>query len=238
MKFCKTCGAQLHDNDAFCVVCGTTVEQANAADAPTDFYDTEATTVLNESEFDDKAEETTVLSDNSPYQNNNPYQSGNYYQGDNNVYTPPVQPQQPPVQGYYNQPQGNAYQDTKLTFEQFYEKVASKKTKSDAKALAIITIITAAVGIASIVMGNYFGIIDVVFYGVFSFLLFKKKNWILPLIVTCYSGCFTVINLVVSGVASGIFALIIGIITTIKLKKVNDAYKAYQTTGQYPNEQI
>ncbi len=77
MKFCKTCGAQLHDNDAFCVVCGTTVEQANAADAPTDFYDTEATTVLNESEFDDKAEETTVLSDNSPYQNNNPYQGDN-----------------------------------------------------------------------------------------------------------------------------------------------------------------
>lgn len=77
MKFCKTCGTQLHDNDAFCVVCGTTVEQANAADAPTDFYDTEATTVLNESEFDDKAEETTVLSDNSPYQNNNPYQGDN-----------------------------------------------------------------------------------------------------------------------------------------------------------------
>lgn len=77
MKFCKTCGAQLHDNDAFCVVCGTTVEQANAADAPTDFYDTEATTVLNESKFDDKAEETTVLSDNSPYQNNNPYQGDN-----------------------------------------------------------------------------------------------------------------------------------------------------------------
>lgn len=73
MKFCKTCGAQLHDNDAFCVVCGTTVEEVNDADAPTDFYDTEATTVLNESEFDDKAEETTVLSDNSPYQNNNPY---------------------------------------------------------------------------------------------------------------------------------------------------------------------
>ena len=77
MKFCKTCGAQLHDNDAFCVVCGTTVEQANAADAPTDFYDTEATTELNESKFDDKAEETTVLSDNSPYQNNNPYQGDN-----------------------------------------------------------------------------------------------------------------------------------------------------------------
>lgn len=77
MKFCKTCGAQLHDNDAFCVVCGTTVEQANAADAPTDFYDTEATTVLNESKFNDKAEETTVLSDNSPYQNNNPYQGDN-----------------------------------------------------------------------------------------------------------------------------------------------------------------
>ena len=84
MKFCKTCGAQLHDNDSFCVVCGTAVEEVNDADAPTDFYDTEATTVLNESEFDDKAEETTVLSGNSPYQNGNSYQNNNLYQGSNN----------------------------------------------------------------------------------------------------------------------------------------------------------
>lgn len=84
MKFCKTCRAQLHDNDSFCVVCGTAVEEVNDADAPTDFYDTEATTVLNESEFDDKAEETTVLSGNSPYQNGNSYQNNNLYQGGNN----------------------------------------------------------------------------------------------------------------------------------------------------------
>lgn len=65
MKFCKTCGAQLNDNDAFCVVCGTAVEEVNDADAPTDFYDTEETSVLNDNSFD---EETTVLNDDNPYQ--------------------------------------------------------------------------------------------------------------------------------------------------------------------------
>lgn len=77
MKFCKTCGAKLNDDAAFCYICGGAAVQADTIKAPTDFDDTEATTVLNESEFDDKAEETTVLSDNSPYQNNNPYQGGN-----------------------------------------------------------------------------------------------------------------------------------------------------------------
>lgn len=77
MKFCKTCGAKLNDYAAFCYICGGAAVQADTIKAPTDFDDTEATTVLNESEFDDKAEETTVLSDNSPYQNNNPYQGGN-----------------------------------------------------------------------------------------------------------------------------------------------------------------
>lgn len=65
MKFCKTCGAQLHDNDAFCVVCGTTVEEVNDADAPIDFDDVDETSVLNDNSFD---EETTVLNDDNPYQ--------------------------------------------------------------------------------------------------------------------------------------------------------------------------
>lgn len=77
MKLCKTCGAKLNDDAAFCYICGGAAVQADTIKAPTDFDDTEATTVLNESEFDDKAEETTVLSGNSPYQNNNLYQGGN-----------------------------------------------------------------------------------------------------------------------------------------------------------------
>lgn len=84
MKLCKTCGAKLNDDAAFCYICGGGAVQADTIKAPTDFDDTEATTVLNESEFDDKAEETTVLSGNSPYQNGNSYQNNNLYQGGNN----------------------------------------------------------------------------------------------------------------------------------------------------------
>lgn len=84
MKLCKTCGAKLNDDAAFCYICGGAAVQADTIKAPADFDDTEATTVLNESEFDDKAEETTVLSGNSPYQNGNSYQNNNLYQGGNN----------------------------------------------------------------------------------------------------------------------------------------------------------
>lgn len=84
MKLCKTCGTKLPDDAAFCYICGGAAVQADTIKAPTDFDDTEATTVLNESEFDDKAEETTVLSGNSPYQNGNSYQNNNLYQGGNN----------------------------------------------------------------------------------------------------------------------------------------------------------
>lgn len=84
MKLCKTCGAKLNDDAAFCYICGGAAVQADTIKAPTDFDDTEATTVLNESEFDDKAEETIVLSGNSPYQNGNSYQNNNLYQGGNN----------------------------------------------------------------------------------------------------------------------------------------------------------
>ncbi|MDD6567319.1 MAG: DUF805 domain-containing protein [Eubacteriales bacterium] len=84
MKLCKTCGTKLPDDAAFCYICGGNAEDPDMMKAPTDFDDTEATTVLNESEFDDKAEETTVLSGNSPYQNGNSYQNNNLYQGGNN----------------------------------------------------------------------------------------------------------------------------------------------------------
>ena len=65
MKFCKTCGAKLNDDAAFCYICGGAAVQADTIKAPTDFDDTEETSVLNDNSFD---EETTVLNDDNPYQ--------------------------------------------------------------------------------------------------------------------------------------------------------------------------
>lgn len=83
MKTCKTCGAKLNDDAAFCYICGGNAEQADTMKTPIDFDDTEETSVLNDNSLD---EETTVLNDNNPYQN---------------MYSQyPVQ--QPPVEAYEN----------------------------------------------------------------------------------------------------------------------------------------
>lgn len=83
MKVCKTCGANLNDDAAFCYICGGNAVQADTIKTPIDFDDTEETSVLNDNSFD---EETTVLNGDSPYQDM-------YAQ-------PPVQ--QSPVQAYEN----------------------------------------------------------------------------------------------------------------------------------------
>lgn len=225
MKFCKVCGTQLPDEAAFCTNCGNTIEQTTVVNAD-NTIDDDGTTVLVQDDFDegttvlDESEGTTILEE---------------YPIDGAVFTP----HQPPI---YEPPIGttpvNPVQNQQFTFEQFFDAFASKKTKSNAKWLGIITIITAVLSLILVVSGSLFNIIDLIFYGVFVVLLNKKKNWLFPLIVTCYSGAFTVINLAMGGAPGGIVALILGIMTTISFKKLNDAYKAYQTSGQVPSGQI
>lgn len=199
MKFCKTCGAKLSDDAAFCYICGGSAEQADTVKMPIDVGDIEATTVLNADSFD---EGTTVLNGDNPYQD---------------MYAQPPVQQQPPVQTYPNLMQ-NGYPNTQFTFEQFFDRFASNKTKGYVKWLGIIAIVTAVLSLVGIFTGNYVVIIDLIFYGVFSFLLLKKKNWVFPLIVTCYSGIFTIINIALGGAPSGIVALILGILSTVKMK--------------------
>ena len=124
------------------------------------------------------------------------------------------------------------------SFEDFFEQFASPKTKNNVKWLGYICAFTAVVSIVLICIGNFVAILDVIFYGVFAFLLLKKKNWAFPLAVTCYSGIFSIIGFFVSGTPSGILALILSIKSTMAMKKLNDAYKEYQTTGQFPSQQI
>ena len=97
MKVCKTCGANLNDDAAFCYICGGNAEQADTMKTPIDFDDTEETSVLNDNSLD---EETTVLNDNNPYQNmysqypvqqptvqayENPYYKQNYQQSNQSI---------------------------------------------------------------------------------------------------------------------------------------------------------
>lgn len=255
MSFCSNCGNQIADGIAFCPNCGT----------PCASSVNEGTTVLGqEPSFN---EGTTVLGEEIPPSYNPPVNNGgNDIQMDNPYYQPqqpqPSFQQAPPVQQAPQQPQyqapnpfgASATQQTNpfsqpataqtqapiggLTFEEFFEKFASKKTKSNYKALAIIAVITAVASIASIfVFSNMLSILDVAFYAVMAFLLFgKKKNWLFPLITTCYAGFFSVLTMVSSGEPAGIVAAICGIFATIGTKKLNDAFNTYKSTGQEPTE--
>lgn len=109
MKICKTCGANLNDDAAFCYICGGNAEQADTAKIPTDVEDIEETAVLNDDNFD---EETTVLNGDSPYQN---------------MYSQyPVR--QPPVQAYENPYYKQDYQQSnnQSAYENMVEKPSFK----------------------------------------------------------------------------------------------------------------
>lgn len=126
-----------------------------------------------------------------------------------------------------------------LTYEQFYELYASNKTKSNAKTISVICFITAALSLILLfAAGDFIGIVDIIFYVIFGILIMKKPKWQLTLPVAIYGGIFSIIGLVTSGTPGGILALIISIMATVQLKKVDDAYKNYLMTNQVPPIQI
>ena len=241
MKTCSNCGAQLKEGSSFCTTCGQPVQQDDPLNGGTtllgDSFDAETgTTVLDEAinPIPDYLVEDPVPEDepifHMPNVENNIEQQPGIVQGNQ------------PNQGNTNQYETispNPWTDAKpQSFAEFYELVASSKTKGQIKALGIIAIITAALSLVLTFTLNPLGVIDVIFYTVMAVLLFKKRSWIIPLIMVIYSGIFTIIELAVSGTPSGIVVLIVGIMAIINMKKLDTAYKNYQSTGIMPTEQI
>lgn len=241
MKTCNKCGTQVIDEAVFCTSCGAILED-----------ETEETGVLFEEEENSHQDIYTPQPIYEPQpmdtENANPAYVNPAFNQD--VKQPPVQTQQ----NYYNPRQSeqninsqNTYQQTipnampgaKLSYEEFYDRFASKKTKNNAKTVGIICIITAVVGLGILGMRtNALYAIDIIFYSVFAGLILKKKKWVLTLLVCIYGGVFTIIGLVISGTPSGIFAFVMSIIATISLKKVDDAYKQYLVKNQLPQNKI
>lgn len=105
-------------------------------------------------------------------------------------------------------------------------------------AIVVVCFFTATTSIPSLVFGNLLNILDIVFYLIFGILLLLRKKWYFSLPVTIYSGIGTIITLAMAGAAAGVLALIAGIISTIKLKKINAAYKQYKERGVLPQNVI
>ncbi len=209
--YCHNCGAENKVNSKFCIACGITLNLGNMVEKDTD----ETTALLQE--------ETTLLQDDNVMDNNQ--------QTDCSA--------DAHVQHTYNQfvQSENNYNQI-ISKEEFFTKLLSKNSKSWIKALWIICFITVALCAVTVITGNIFAIIDVVFYLVFGILLKKKQDWRIALLITCYSAVGTLLTMITAGMASGLFPLICGVMATKTLKKADKAYGQYKTTGVYPTEQI
>lgn len=208
--YCQNCGAENKDNSKFCMVCGTTLNLDNKVEDNMD----ETTALLQE--------ETTLLQADSVADNNQQIQHVN-----------------PVIQSAYNQAtQSTNNYNQIISKEEFFTKLLSKNSKSWIKALWIICFITVVLCAVTIITGNVFAVVDVVFYLVFGILLKKKQDWKIALAITCYSALGTLITMITAGMASGLFPLICGVMATKTLKKADKTYEQYKTTGVYPTEQI
>lgn len=247
MKKCNSCGVMLPDNAMFCTSCGTPADRAS--DGAIDVNDgLEDTSVLDENDLDATGlltEEDNVnevysyeFSDNAamPVENvNSAYVNPNFQK---NPY-PQTNSFQPNPANNMNSFQNQAdISQNKMSYPDFYDKFASKKTKGYIKSTGIIAIITAVLSLVLLGMGNYLSALDVIVYTVSAILILKKKSWIFTLVLACYSGIFTIIGFALSGTPSGIVATIIAIFATVGGKKLSDAYQRYNSTGEFPFNEI
>lgn len=230
---CQKCGAEVIDGTKFCAVCGASVENLQTTDS--DFYQTE------------------VLSYNDDKRNYAPNEINNYASGHLNYDSTAAQNAQPqPSYPNYNSAAAQNAQPFAQNFQQnytvpnfsvldeksFYKQFASKSTKGWTTTLIVGCFLTVVSSILPLMSGNIFSILDIAFYLAFGILLIVQKKWYFALPVTIYSGIWTIVTVLMAGAATGILALIAGIASTIKLKKLNEAYKQYKTSGLFPSNMI
>lgn len=125
-----------------------------------------------------------------------------------------------------------------LTRKEFYNRFASKKTKSWVTAMVVICFLSAGVSLVPLALGNFLSLLDIAFYAAMGALLLSTKNWAFALVPTLYSGVFSLISAANTGSVSGVFAIVAGIMSTIALNKINKAFQAYQKDRILPDGEI
>ena len=212
---CSICGALADNNAKFCPVCGASLLSAQQQNSELPKAET----------LYDNYEETGRLDANNP-----PAAHENVLGG---VRTAEQQPFVQNFQQNYTVPNFSV-----LDEKSFYKQFASKNTKGWTTTLIVGCFLTVVSSILPLMSGNIFSILDIVFYLAFGILLIVQKKWYFALPVTIYSGIWTIVTVLMAGAATGILALIAGIASTIKLKKLNEAYKQYKTSGLFPSNMI
>ena len=137
------------------------------------------------------------------------------------------EPQAEPNMGFEN-----------LSLKEFYDRYASKNTRSWVTAMVVIAFLTAALSLILVVCGAYSYLIGVIFFMVMGALLLTKRHWGIALAITIYGGIGSLLSLAMDGTVGGVFALIAGVMSTIALKKLHKAYKEYQTNKTIPRNLI
>lgn len=117
------------------------------------------------------------------------------------------------------------------SLKEFYSNYASQKTKNWVGWFVAMSFLSAIVQIIALLNGNILSILDIIAYLVFAIGVIVSKRWIFALIATIYCGLFMLLNLLLVGAFSGYIYLIVAIIVTNRLYKVNDSYNEYLSTG-------
>ena len=150
------------------------------------------------------------------------------------------QPAQQSVMNQFTQPAFNGFAPTQPIngYIDFFNVYASKNTNGWMTGLLVCCIITAVVSVAGIAMGNFLSILDLVLSLAFGILCkVKKKSWA-ALAMSIYSIFSCVLGIVLGGTPSGWLLILCGIMSYKNIKKIEDAYKAYQSSGTLPSAQI
>lgn len=211
-RVCGECNTVLDDTAKFCFHCGALVSAS--ADGQT-------------MPLNNDGEEIDRLTDNDKATSVLTEETGKLRPEDMSGYVP-LQPSFVP-----NVSAPDVYNE-----KEFYEGFVSKKAKGWTTAIGVIALISGAVNIPILFLGNLFAIIDIVFYVLMGILILTTKKWGLPLAVTMYSGVASVLSLATGGTPGGIMALVFGIFATSNLKKVSNAYRLYRQSGVLPQKPI
>lgn len=258
---CKVCKKEIPNESIICPNCGALIEEESLQDTCV-LTENSETGLLDKNDKDkiDSQNEIPVVdmytnNGSRPVDNNiadknvnsayiNP--TFNHTETQNSIQNPQQQTQNNAidVQNPYNNPNQNHYSDVsipkqKLNYKEFYKAFASKKTKNAISWTGTICIFTMVVSFAFFGMyQNTLSIMDILFYGIFSVLILKLRKWQVIVPVCIYSGVFSIIGVILTSTPSGILAVVVSIIAVVKAKKIDDAYKHYLMTNQYPTEKI